>query len=263
LTVPAGSGSAPSGKPRPELTLVVPFFNPGPTVRRTVERAAAALGQEGISFQIIAVSDGSTDDSVASLAGVLPGQLETVPLALNRGKGFAVRTGLARATGVFVGFIDADGDIPPEVLPDFVVAARNTGADICFGSKSHPQAHVEVPPVRRLSSWAYRWVVRVLFQLSVRDTQTGVKIMRDEVARAVLPHLVEDRFVLDVELFVVAQRLGYRHFVELPIPMNGRYRSTVSARSALVIMADTLKVFWRLKVLSRQPSDDGSQGRFA
>jgi len=199
----------------------------------------------------VAVSDGATDDSTASLAGLLPGVLETVVLERNRGKGHAVRVGMQRARGRLVGFIDADGDIPPEILPDFVAAAHETGADILFGSKRHPGAQVALPWVRRLSSSAYRMLVRVLFHLSVPDTQTGVKLLRAEVASAVLPSMIEERFAFDLELFVLAQRLGYRSFVEVPVRVDKQYTSTVSVRAARTILWDTLKIYWRFRVQRR------------
>lgn len=231
---------------RPDLSLVVPFYNPGPVVRRTVERASRALASSGVTYEIIAVSDGSTDDSEQTLAGLLPGVLETVTLETNRGKGFAVRSGMRHATGRFVGFIDADGDIPPEILPEFAAAAAQQHADIAYGSKRHPASSVEVPLVRRLYSWGYRSVVRALFHLSVPDTQTGIKLVRAEVLEAVLPAMAEERFAFDLELFVLAQRLGFDRFIELPVRVDKQYSTTVSFRSVGSILWDTLNIWWRL-----------------
>ncbi len=226
----------------------MPFFNPGPVVKTTVERVAAALEGEGISAEIIAVCDGATDGSERTLEGLLPGVLTTVVLDANYGKGHAVREGMARARGELVGFIDADGDIPPEVLPGFVEKARASGAAILFGSKRHRASKTEVPLLRRVSSSGYRLLVRLLFNLSVPDTQTGVKLLRAEVVDAVLPKMVEERFAFDLELFVLAQRAGYRDFVEVPVRVDKRYASTVSARGASTILTDTLNLFWRFRV---------------
>ncbi|MGH9006771.1 MAG: glycosyltransferase [Acidimicrobiales bacterium] len=245
--------------------MVVPFFNPGPVVRTTVERAAAALAAAGISVEIIAVCDGATDGSEETLAGVLPGVLRTVVLPANRGKGFAVRTGMARGRGRLVGFIDADGDIAPEVLPDFVETAHRTGADIVFGSKRHRDGQEHAALVRRVSSWGFRIFVRALFNLSVPDTQTGVKVLRAEVARAVLPVMREERYAFDLELFVLAQRFGHASFVELPIRVDKQYTTTVSPQAASTIVRDTLNIFWRFRVRryprseprERDPMDPG------
>jgi glycosyltransferase involved in cell wall biosynthesis len=239
--------------------MVVPFFNPGPVVRTTIERAASALAASGVSAEIIAVCDGATDGSERTLEGLLPGVLQTVVLDANYGKGHAVREGMARARGALVGFIDADGDIPPEVLPGFVDRARETGADILFGSKRQRESRAEVPWVRRVSSSGYRLLVRLLFRLAVPDTQTGVKLLRAEVVSRVLPQMVEERFAFDLELFVLAQRAGYTSFVEVPVRVDKQYASTVSAREAGTIVADTLNLFWRFRVRARRVKSSGPE----
>jgi glycosyltransferase involved in cell wall biosynthesis len=230
-----------------DLSLIIPFYNPGPQVRRTAERAATALSEAGRTFEIIAVSDGSTDGSERSLDGVLPESLRVVVLPANRGKGYAIRTGMQLAIGEWVGFIDADGDIPSEVLVPMMDLASETGAAIVFGSKRHPESDVTVSGVRRISSWGYRHLVKRLFHLAVPDTQTGVKLLRREVVSALLPLLVEERYVLDLEVFVLAQRLGFVSFVEAPIRVEKQYSSTVSVRSVRSIVWDTLKVYWRFR----------------
>lgn len=220
-----------------------------------MQRAARALVEAGISCEIIAVCDGATDGSERALDDLPLEVVRTIVLPTNRGKGFAVRTGMGEAKGTLVGFIDADGDIPPEVLPEFVTTARVTGADIVFGSKRHRDGQEHAALVRRVSSWGFRLFVRTLFNLSVPDTQTGVKVFRAEVVRAVLPAMVEERYAFDLEIFVLAQRVGFRSFVELPVRVDKQYTTTVSARAASTILRDTLNVFWRSRV-RRWPSSE-------
>src|SRR3984957_3859966 len=245
-----------------DFSLVIPFYNPGPVVRRTTERAARALEGAGLSFEIIAVSDGSTDGSAATLAGLLPGVLRLVALDVNRGKGHAVRVGMAGAAGRLVGFIDGDGDIPPEILGDFVRLAMTTDADIVFGCKRHADSRVTVPLIRKLYSWGYRGLVRRLFDLSVPDTQTGIKVLRAEVVSATLPAMTEERFAFDLELFVLAHRYGFDAFLEAPVQVDKQYSSTVSLRSVGSILWDTLKIYWRFRHSESDPGlpPDGRRG---
>ncbi|HTT87500.1 MAG TPA: glycosyltransferase, partial [Acidimicrobiales bacterium] len=88
-----------------DLTVVVPYYNPGPVLRATVERAVEVLQGTGISFEVVAVSDGSTDGSEESLEGVHPDVVVRVALP-HAGKGNAVRAGLAQNQGRYLGFID-------------------------------------------------------------------------------------------------------------------------------------------------------------
>ena len=236
--------------PRPDITMVLPFYNPGAfALAETVRRSAEALSQTGVTFELIAVDDGSTDGSANALQGVLTGTLRTLALPHNRGKGYAVRTGMSEGRGRFVGFIDADGDISPEVLADFVGATANR-PDIVYGSKRHG-ARSNSSMCRRLSSWAYRHLVRALFHLAVTDTQTGIKLVRAEVVRAVLPLMVEEGFVFDLELFCLAHQLGFDDWVELPVPIEKRLSHRVSLGSVISITAGTAMVFWRHRVRRR------------
>ena len=119
------------------------------------------------------------------------------------------------------------GTCPADLLGPFVSEIRSGDVDIVLGSKRHHDSEVEYPIVRRLYSWGFQQLVRLLFDLDVRDTQTGIKVLRREVLEAVLPQMVEQRFAFDLELLVVARRLGFDRFAELPVGSRG----TSAARS--------------------------------
>jgi glycosyltransferase involved in cell wall biosynthesis len=231
-----------------DLTVVLPYFNPGPALRRTVEEAVAALRASGASFEVIAVSDGSTDGSEHSIEGLYPGDLVHVLMPGRRGKGEALRTGFRKARGRYIGFIDADGDIPPALLAAFFEEVRASAPDILIGNKRDPGSRVVYPPMRRLYSWAYHQLVRFAFGLRVHDTQAGIKLVRREVLADVLPRTVVEGFAFDLELLVLAERLGYSHLVEAPIEVRRRFTSTVSPGAVLATVAETAGVWWRLHV---------------
>jgi hypothetical protein len=236
-------------RPELDLTMVVPYYNPGSRLRATVEALVEVLLESGLSFEVITVSDGSTDGSADSLSGVAGDVVRRVVLSRNWGKGQALRAGLALGRGRYLGFIDADGDLPAELLRPFVSLMRRHEPDILLGSKRHPQSVVHYPPLRRAYSWGFQQLIRALFHLHIRDTQTGIKLVRRDVLAAVLPHMVEKRFAFDLELFVVAHRLGYRRFIEAPVRINERFSSTISPRAVLMLLLDTLAIFYRLRVL--------------
>jgi glycosyltransferase involved in cell wall biosynthesis len=232
--------------PSVELSIVVPYYNPGPRLRANVERLLKVLEAAGASFEVIAVSDGSTDGSAETLEGLGGGALRRVSLAENGGKGQALRVGLAMGRGAWLGFIDADGDLSPELLGPFVSLMRAYAPDIMLGSKRHPMSEVHYPPLRRAYSWGYQQLIRALFHLRVRDTQTGIKLIRREVAAAVLPLMVEKRFAFDLELFVVARHLGYERLFEVPVRIEERFSSTISPAAVGRIFLDTLAIWYRL-----------------
>jgi glycosyltransferase involved in cell wall biosynthesis/O-antigen/teichoic acid export membrane protein len=234
-----------------DLTVVVPYYNPGKLLVPTMERLLQVLDASGASYEVIAVSDGSTDGSDHELDAALAGrpQLRNVVLARNQGKGAALRIGLASGHGRYLGFIDADGDLDPLLLDSFQAMVRVYSPDIILGSKRHPLSEVEYPFLRRVYSWGYQQVVRAGFRLNIRDTQTGIKLVRRDVLAAVLPRMVEKRFAFDLELFVIARRLGYKRFLEAPIRLRHQFTSTVSWRSVYRSLLDTMAIWYRLRIL--------------
>jgi len=232
-----------------DFTLVIPFYNPGERFGAHIENVLTVLSESGITYEVLAVSDGSTDGSEKQLEHMDSDVLELIRLPENSGKGAALRAGLARGRGRYLGFIDGDGDIPGDILRGYLERIITDDPDIIYGSKRHRDSQVVYPPLRRIYSWFYQQINRWFFRLPVRDTQTGVKVMRRNVLSSVLPRMVEKRFAFDLELFVVAKRQGFNKFVEMPVQINERFTSTVSLQSVKQTLLDTLAIFYRLRLM--------------
>lgn len=233
---------------RPSVSIVIPYYNPGERLRATVEHVVRVLDTSGVGFEVIAVSDGSTDGSSLTLDAFPEEIVRRISYATNVGKGHALRTGLAMGRGRYLGFIDADGDIPAELLASFISAMEVEEPDMIIGSKRHPGSSVHWTPLRRLYSWGHQRLIRQLFRLDVKDTQVGIKLIDRRVVADVLPLLREDRFALDLELLVLARRLGYTRILEAPVHIEERLGSTISPKRAWRLLADTVGIFVRLSV---------------
>jgi hypothetical protein len=228
-----------------DVTIVVPFFNPGSALVDTVDRLVRALDASGVRHRVVAVSDGSTDGSAELLKSAALSNVEVVVTPTNRGKGAALRVGLARSTGSFVGYLDADGDLPPEQMIGMIDIAAATGADAVVGSKLHPASDVDVEGYRRAMSTVFRTLVRVMFRLDVRDTQTGIKLYRGDLLAGVLPLLREDGFAIDVEILVAAMRSRPIAIVEAPVRIARVAMTTVSWRRSVATVAALVRISWR------------------
>jgi glycosyltransferase involved in cell wall biosynthesis len=251
VTEPERAGEPDQGvEPGPpiDVTIVVPYYNPGARLRTTVEQMVRVLDTSGMTFEIIAVSDGSTDGSPFTLEGFSDQVVRRLDFDINSGKGHALRLGLGLGRGRYLGFIDADGDISPEFLAPFVSIMRTDKPDIIIGSKRHADSSVHYPPLRRLYSWGYQRLIHLLFRLNVKDTQVGIKLVDGKVMADVLPLLRESRFALDLELLVVARMLGYTRIVEAPVRIEERFGSTISVKAVWWTLLDTLALFWRFRV---------------
>ena len=172
---------------------------------------------------MIVVSDGSTDATV-SIAGEFEGNgVRTLQYPLRSGKGQALRIGLSEARGRYIAFLDADGDIGGGLRP-FLALMSLYEPDIVLGSKRHPLSEVHYP-AQAPSQLDVPPLAQLLFRVNVRDTQTGLKVIRRDVLAAVLPRMLEKRYAFDLELLVVARSWASRGCSRL------RFGSTISSRA--------------------------------
>jgi glycosyltransferase involved in cell wall biosynthesis len=197
------------------LSVVVPAYNEARRLRTSLPPLLDTVSD--IGAELIVVDDGSDDDTsevaAAHLAG-LPGA-KVVRLALNSGKGAAVRAGVAHARGRSIVFMDADlatdlGDLPA------LLDALET-ADVAIGSRGLPEATVEgATKTRAGMGRVFNRLARAITGLDVRDTQCGFKAFRAPVAQLLFHLGVVDGFAFDVEILALARRMGYR-VAEVPV----------------------------------------------
>lgn len=228
------------------LSVIVPFYNPGDVLRSTLLDITETLRQADVAFELIAVSDGSTDGSAESVLGLTP-ELTVLVADRNRGKGAALHAGFAQASGEYVGFIDADGDIDPRFLLDYLHRAQAGGYDVVYASKRHPDSHSAASRLRKTVSFGFIAVVGTLFGLDVEDTQTGCKVFRREALATVLPRLQEQRFAFDLEFFVAAKAAGITAMAAAPVDLKERLAgSTVGTAAIANTFRDALAILGRL-----------------
>jgi glycosyltransferase involved in cell wall biosynthesis/O-antigen/teichoic acid export membrane protein len=239
-----GLASAPSV----QLSLVLPCHNVGDELGRVLARVRDELA-DFESYELIVVSDGSTDGTVAIANGPADTRIRVLDYPEHVGKGHALRVGLGEARGEYVAFLDADGDIDAAYVRPFLEIMKLFAPDIVVGSKRHPLSDVSYPPLRRLMSWTYHKLTRALFRVNVQDTQTGLKLIRRDVLAAVLPRMLEKRYAFDLEFLVVARRLGFKRVFEAPVRLDYQFSSRVDVRAVTRVLVDTLAIFYRVYIL--------------
>src|SRR5919201_1499362 len=169
---------------RPLLTVVVPVYNGGDEIVANVEaiRAAVVAAIPGEEIELLVVSDGSIDGTAERLLESREQGIRVLHYDRNLGKGYAVKAGALAAHGEWIGLVDADLDLDPGSIPTYLDTARHEHLDFAIGSKRHPGSVVSYPRSRRIASWCYQQLNRVLFRLDVRDTQVGLKVFSRRVA---------------------------------------------------------------------------------
>jgi glycosyltransferase involved in cell wall biosynthesis len=232
-----------------QLSVIVPAYREGRRIHDNLSRLIGELDKLNVAYEVVVVSDGNTDTTVREAKRLGSPAVKVFHYPMNIGKGFALSFGVSQSSGSLVTFIDADMELDPANIKGFIDLMQTAGCDAVIGSKRHPQSKVAYPRLRRLQSAIYQLVVRVLFNLDVRDTQTGLKLFRRNVLEEALPLLAIKRFAFDLELLVVARQLGYRQVCEAPISLDYQFESTVNLWSAFRISWDTAAIFYRLRIL--------------
>jgi glycosyltransferase involved in cell wall biosynthesis len=238
---------------KPLLSVVVPVYNGGEKIvgNVTAIQRAVADGLAGGEIEVIVVSDGSLDETGERLLAARSDVgIRVIHYDRNLGKGYAVKTGALAAHADWVALVDSDLDLDPASVPAFLEIAQREQLDFAIGSKRHPESIVHYPRSRRIASWCYQQLNRVLFRLDVRDTQVGLKIVSRRVVDDVMPLLLVKRFAFDLELLAVANALGYGRVRELPVRLDYRFAgSGVGSLAVMLALWDTAAIFYRLRVL--------------
>lgn len=233
------------------LSVIVPAFRQEKTIKQNLENIHTVLekGLQNYDYEIICIVDGTIDGTLKEAKKLRRRKIRVIGYKRNRGKGYAVRFGMARSRGSLVSFLDAGRDISPKGIMMLMAHMEWYNADVIIGSKRHPVSRVNYPFVRHAFSIGYHLMVKLLFGLPLTDTQSGIKIFKRKVLEKVLPRLLVKKYAMDVEMLAVAYHLGFKRIYEAPIEINFRkIESNISWPSVWQMLLDTLGVFYRLKL---------------
>lgn len=235
------------------LSVIVPAYNEGKKIYSNLSQINDCLASfvEG-DYEIVAVNDGSKDNTGSEISRAAA-DIPTVRPVLydnNKGKGGAVIEGVKNSRGDLVAFIDADLDISPKHLEDFLRTQKETSCDVVIGSKMHKESKLEYPFVRKVFSIGFFCLLKILFNMSIKDTQTGLKLFKGDLIREIVPKQRVSGYAFDVEQLALASSMKAT-IVERPIEIVfGREESLGRIRFKDIwrMFTDTVSVWWNLRV---------------
>lgn len=231
---------------------MMPAYNEEGRIAASIEETVKTFNAFGCRWELVVMDDGSTDGTFSVMEGLsrkYPDKLIVKKNAVNQGKGRAVKKALDYISGQYVVFLDSDLDLHPLQIQTLFDIMRLDKADIVIGSKLHPNSVVEYPLKRRVISFAYYLLVRMLFNLPCHDTQTGLKLFKREVVDKVFPRILVKQFAFDLEVLVNAHHLGYR-IAEAPIVLKPQRRyGRIGLGAVFTTFWDTVAVFYRMYIL--------------
>jgi dolichyl-phosphate beta-glucosyltransferase len=206
------------------LSLILPCYNEAERLPATLGACLAHLAGGPGQVELLVVDDGSTDATaaVAEAVAAADARVRVIRTEPNRGKGFAVRTGMLAASGELLVFTDADGSYGPGEVERVVSALADN--PVAIGTRVNDGTTGTLG--RRIASRVFNRTLRLLLRLPFRDTQCGLKGFRREVARELFGRARVDGFAFDVEVLLLARRLGLA-VAEVPVRAQERDGSRV------------------------------------
>jgi len=234
------------------ISVIIPAYQQASTIVKDLTRIQAVLKQIRYPSEIIVVVDGRLDQTYQRAKTLASSQLKVYLNKIRQGKGYTVRYGMTKAKGDYIAFIDAGMEIDPNGISMLLEHLEWYNADIIVGSKRHLASVVQYPWDRKILSWGYYLLVRLLFGVKIKDTQPGIKIFKRNVLEKILPQLVVKKYAFDIEMLSVARRKGFTRIFEAPIKLKYKFGSVTNAATLRTIwhmLYDTLAVFYRLKIL--------------
>ncbi len=225
----------------PSLSIVVPAYNEGARLGKSLRAIVSYLGEYPAETELIVVDDGSTDGTADAareeLSTATSVRTSVISYQSNLGKGRAVRLGLLASRGEIALFTDADLSTPITETPKLVEPIARGECDLAFGSRAIDRSLIGVhqPWRREQGGRVFNLAVRLATGLPFWDTQCGFKAFRMSSCRPIIEGATIDRFGFDVELLYVADRAGLR-LCEIPVRWDHAEGSKVTLGSDSIKM---------------------------
>ena len=183
-----------------KISVIIPVFNEEKVIASVIQRIQVVMDEIGNEYEILAINDSSTDDTVAAAAAA---NAIVISHPYNKGNGAAVKTGIRNATGDILIMLDADGQHPPEDIPrllaeiktyDMVVGARTGASD----SAIH----------RDVANKIYNGLASYVSDHKIEDLTSGFRAVKREIAQEFI-HLLPNTFSYPTTITMAVLRSGY------------------------------------------------------
>ena len=233
-----------------KISLVIPMYNESSIIDEALETFSSYMAQTFEDWELIFVDDGSADGcgNAVEAAHEKDNRVRLCRYVPNHGKGYAVRTGVLAAQGDLILFTDCDNAYGTEALGKLAQTLSDSGADIVVGSRNLSSDGYEgYTPLRKLASKTYIKVISIAAGFKLSDSQCGIKGFRHDIAKKIFSNCEVDRFAFDLEVILIAMKLGAK-IAEMPVKIINHRESTVHVlRDSVKMLRDVRKMKKRIK----------------
>ncbi|MHB1710220.1 MAG: glycosyltransferase family 2 protein [Acidimicrobiales bacterium] len=211
-----GTGKAGNGHGYATLSVIVPVYNERNTVAEVIRRIRAV--DIPLVVEVIVVDDGSSDGTDKVLTAIEDSTVRVLKHQVNRGKGAAIRTGLAQVRGDLILIQDADLEYDPDDWPKLLDPILKGKARVVYGSRFTGE-RMNMLPSHWVGNRFLSLVTNVLYSSTLSDMETCYKLFDRRVISGIT--IQSDRFDFEPEITAKVLRLGHRIY-EVPISYAGR-----------------------------------------
>ncbi len=233
------------------ISLVVPMYNESAIIADTARALYKYMSENyGTDFEIIFANDGSRDNCAQIVEELSLPCVRVVGYDKNQGKGCAVRHGVLASSGEIVLFTDADLAYGLDVIKEGVDVLENGKHDLLVASRAkHPEGYEGYTPIRKLASKTYLKVLNLFGGIKVSDAQCGFKGFNGDVGRRIFSYCETNNFAFDLELILIAQKMGLKIY-ELPAKIINHRESKVNlVKDATRMVKEIFKIKKRIKLI--------------
>lgn len=235
------------------LSVIIPAYNEASRISATLLNIDKYLSKQKYSYEILVISDGSTDNTVQVVRKTqqLVRNLQIIDNKENHGKGYVVKQGMLDAKGNYRLFMDADNSTTIDHLNRFWPEI-NAGNDIVIASIEVKGAKVQETAGwhRRILGKIAKYIIRIGAGLwEIHDSQRGFKLFSEKAVRSIFPKQTLARWGFDFEILALAKKMGFK-IKEVPINWKNPGESKVSLKAYFRTFGELLKIrlnFWNDK----------------
>lgn len=233
-----------------KLSILMPVYNEAGTVQNAIKRLLDV--EFPCPVEVVVVDDGSTDGTSEILEGLHDDRLIKLRHTVNQGKGAAVRTAAAAATGDYVQPFDADMEYQPEDIPDLLRPVLRGEATVVFGSRTFG-SHSAYSFWYVMGNKGVTTVANILFNAYIADLETCYKLMPLELYRSL--DITSNGFGMEAE---ITGKLLARQIRPFEVPITYRARSREEGKK--ITWKDGVAAVWlltRIRVTSKRAQRRG------
>ncbi|MBC7130691.1 glycosyltransferase family 2 protein [Candidatus Bathyarchaeota archaeon] len=219
-------------KSKPLVSVIIPVFNEEHTVGDVVKRAKSTLESAGLSYELLVVDDGSSDNSIKM---ALSSHAKVLALKRHVGKGYALRAGFSKAQGEIIVTLDSDGSHDPSELLNVIEPVLKGEADLSIGSRFLNRQNVFRKGVNKVGAQILNFIIRFLTGCKLSDSQSGYRAFKSSMIKVIT--LKSVGYEIESEMLIKAIKHGFRT-KEVPI----RFEQRTYGKSSLDPIKDGLRI---------------------